>query len=93
MNDQRKSRVNSVVVVGACAILVVALLSVYVTGYFVACEQVLTIRVLISPNEQGKEYQRLYSAEWISTIYRPLAYVESVLTQKDVTTGFSVIAY
>lgn len=73
----------------AFAILIILLLAIYVSGYFIACEDVVRIRVL---GTSEKRLVRLYHAEWIAVIFRPVAYVESVLTQKVVTTEVWVIA-
>lgn len=92
MDEGRKSRTNFLVIAVTSAVLVTFAFT-YLAGYFVCCEQVLVIRVLGGPNEEGKQFKRLYQAEWISMAYRPMAYAESIITRKEVTTGYSVIAY
>jgi hypothetical protein len=55
------------------AVLMFAILAVYIAGYFGLCRVAVT-------NEEAS--YRVYTARWQATIYRPMAYLESLVTGK-----------
>ena len=83
---------NRLVIAFTTAFLVVVVVAAYVTGYFVCCDGITVIRVLDGTSGH-KMFARGYRSEILTNIYKPMAYVESVITQTEVETVHSIIAY
>ncbi len=60
---------------GIIAGLLVMLAASYVVGYFHLCPRKV---------RNGDELYRCYRYQWAATIYQPAAYVESLITGKEV---------
>lgn len=65
-----------------CAIFVV-LMAAYVGGYFGLCKSVVEVTDPEFPHQDI----RIYEVRWIALAYRPMAYIESAVTQKKCWTG------
>ena len=84
--------INRLVIAFISTLLVVVLIAAYVTGYFACCDGITVIRVL-DGTSGNKMFARGYQSEILTNVYKPMAYVESVITQTQVETVHSIIAY
>ena len=80
MEEKRESGSYGVPI--ACAVFAMLLVA-YVGGYFGLCKSV----VEATDPEFPHHYIRIYEVRWIAWAYRPMAYVESAVTQKKCWTG------
>lgn len=67
----------------AALLLVLLLLSLYFAGYFLRCE-------VWDSDDRLFIRNRIYPTDWETTIFRPAARVESLLSGKQVSTGPSL---
>ncbi len=82
MEERPVFRIPGPVIAGAILAMVAIL---YVGGYFGLCEEVLRPG---SPTATGKTVEiRIYLSAPIAGMYRPAAFVESLVTGKRVLTG------
>ena len=91
METRPKSKANFLVIALSSAILFVALVSGYVAGYFALCEPIMIIRLMDGTGVDGQKFSRPYRSELLTNIYKPMAYVESVITQTEVETVHRII--
>ena len=83
---------NRLVIAFTSAFLAVVVVAAYATGYFACCDGITVIRVLDGTSGH-KKFARGYQSEILTNIYKPMAYVESVITQTEVETVQSINGY
>ena len=87
MDNRPKSTANRLLIAVTSAFLVVVIVSSYVTAYYACCEGISVI-IVLDGSSGHKKFARGYRSEILTNIYKPMAYVESVLTQTEVETEF-----
>jgi hypothetical protein len=80
---ERSRESTTTVALTATGVLALAVLTAsYIVGYFALCD---------APRKEDARYPvqyRTYQAQWLATLYRPAAYVESLATGRDVETAY-----
>jgi len=81
MEEKRQSAASSIVIWTTLAVLFSGL-TIYIAGYFVLCEAILTTDHFV--NVEPYDSVRMYGSPWIAAAYQPAGYVESLVTWKKV---------